>query len=77
MNANERLQIFERLYNRINLDYISKELLKEAIGLKISLEEESIQYQMECEWIEERENSEITDRDISDADNYYNKEIYK
>ncbi len=77
MNANERLQIFERLYNRINLDYISKELLKEAIGLKISLEEESIQYQMECEWIEERENSEITDRDISDADNYYNREIYK
>jgi len=77
MNPIEKEQVFNRLYNRLNLDCIEKTLLLEAIGLKQELEEESIQYQMECEWIEERENSEITDKDISDMNDYYNKEIYK
>lgn len=77
MNAIEKLQVFNNLYNRINLDCIEKKLLLEAIGLKNELEEESIQYQMECEWIEERNNSEITEKDVSDMNDYYNKEIYK
>jgi hypothetical protein len=77
MNAIEKLQLYNKIYDCISIKTISNSLLKEAIDLKNELEEEAIQYQCECEWIDERHNAEITDKDIDDMHDYYNKEIYK
>lgn len=74
MNPVVKHQIFCEIYSKLNLDVLSTKLLLEAIQLRNQLEEEEIQYRMECDYIDKMNNREITDSDLQTMNDYYNKE---